>query len=49
MKTTFTKPPKTIYDVLHSAEEAGVEIPPEVDKWWFNETIFMEKEKEKEK
>ena len=31
-------PPKDIYDVLHMAECAGVEIPHSVDQWWEKET-----------
>jgi hypothetical protein len=39
MEKTNYLPPKTIYGVLHAAEEAGIKIPPEIDKWWEKETI----------
>ena len=42
---TFTLPPKEIYDVLHAAEEAGIDLPEIVDEWWFEETCKMEEEK----
>lgn len=35
---TWHLPPKTIYDVLHEAESAGVIIPEDVDSWWKVET-----------
>lgn len=45
MKTTHTKPPVEIYDVLHLAEEKGVELPESVDEWWEEETALNEEEK----
>ena len=37
-QTTNFKPPIKIYQVLHEAEAAGVEIPKEIDRWWTKET-----------
>jgi hypothetical protein len=31
-------PPKEIYDVLHAAEEKGIELPKSVELWWELET-----------
>ena len=31
-------PPKEIYDVLHAAEAAGIDLPDSVNEWWFKET-----------
>jgi hypothetical protein len=48
MKTTEfvnTLPPTTIYDVLHAAEAAGIELPEEVDQWWLKETDINEQRK----
>lgn len=42
MKTTNTKPPITIYDVLHEAEAAGIGLPNEIEIWWLEETRINE-------
>ena len=40
-----TVPPDEIYQVLHDAEAAGVDLPKKVDKWWLDETMInQEKE-----
>jgi hypothetical protein len=44
MKTTYTKPPIDILDVLHDAEKNGVELPKCVDDWWLKETDLMQSE-----
>lgn len=31
-------PLEGIYEVLHAAEAAGIELPSDVEKWWENET-----------
>ena len=46
MKTTNTKPPIDIYDVLHEAEKHGVELPKCIDDWWTLETAINESKKE---
>jgi len=38
-------PPKEIYDVLHAAEENGINIPLTVDEWWKKETEINEMNK----
>ena len=42
MKTTYTKPPVEILDILHDAEMHGVELPVSVDDWWLKETMIMQ-------
>jgi hypothetical protein len=42
-----TIPPKEIYDVLHEAEAAGVELPKSVEDWWSEETRINESKKKR--
>ena len=42
MKTTNTKPPLEILDVLHDAENNGIELLKCVDDWWLKETDLMQ-------
>jgi len=44
MKTTNTKPPIGILDVLYDAEKNGVGLPKCVDDWWLKETDLMQSE-----
>ena len=46
MKTN-TKPPKEIYDVLHEAEEKGIDLPYVIEEWWTKETQINERNKSK--
>ena len=46
MKTTNTKPPIEIFDILHECEKHGIELPQFVDDWWFFETVISEEEKD---
>jgi len=47
MKTN-TRPPISIFDILHAAVDKGIEIPEDVDRWWFKETAIEESPKCKE-
>jgi hypothetical protein len=40
MKTTHTKPPVEIYDVLQECEKAGIKLPESVDAWFQVESLF---------
>lgn len=44
-KNCNTIPPVEIYDVLHAAEEKGINLPDDVEEWWMTETILNEKER----
>lgn len=46
---TKTNPPQEILDVLHKAEEMGMELPEVVDAWWSEETIVQVLRNEKRK
>jgi len=44
-----TLPPKEVYDVLHEAEAAGIQLPKKVERWWKEETEINEKRRDEEK
>lgn len=49
MKTTLlvnTLPPEDIYEVLHMAEAAHIQLPKSVERWWEKETVINEKKRE---
>jgi len=41
-KFTNTLPPKEIYEILHQAEEKGIELPKNMLDWWKKETEINE-------
>jgi|ERR1017187_3344352 hypothetical protein len=43
-KTTFTLPPREIYELLSECSIQGLEISPNINEWWGKENVLINKE-----